>query len=176
MEKWKRIRKSKKYKDIRACIISAILLIFGLAMTFAGFVVRANNSDTWIDASYVQIVERVCAEKNLCPEMVEALIEAESSGQSNVISSYGCVGLMQVSPRYSGYTAAELTNPTTNIEAGTDILLELFKKYGDMYTVLMCYNEGEYSGAIERAESGKYSQYATKIAKRTEILERLHGK
>ena len=42
--------------------------------------------------------------------------------------------------------------------------------------VLMCYNEGEYVGAIKRYESGNYSDYAVSIMERAAELENAHGK
>ena len=53
---------------------------------------------------------------------------------------------------------------------------ELAEKYGDPYLVLMCYNEGEYGGAIKRYESGNYSNYAVSIMERAAELENAHGK
>ena len=55
-----------------------------------------------------------------------------------------------------------------------DYLSELFLEYGDMGTVLMLYNGSR--NALKRGEQGDYTEYAQKIMKRSEQLERLHQK
>ena len=78
--------------------------------------------------------------------IVEAVIEVESRGNPQVVSSSGCVGLMQVLPstgRALGYTRADLLDPVKNREAGTLYLgqmLDLFD--GDMEKALAAYNAG----------------------------------
>ena len=70
----------------------------------------------------------------------------------------------------------DLFEPYQNIELGVYIISNLAADYDDLYAVLMAYNEGEFSGAVERAEEGKWSEYSKKIVNRTQELERLHGK
>ena len=136
--------------------------------------ISAKEQDTWIDDEYVEYIEQVCSEKYLCPELVEALIESESSGQADVVSSGGCVGLMQLNPKYF---EGDLLNWKHNIDLGTDYLIELFEEYGDLEVVLTAYNCGEYSKITKSAiETGEGNAYAKKISKRSAELEGIHGK
>lgn len=72
-----------------------------------------------------------------------AVIERESSGRPTVVSDMGCVGLMQVNPRFHSERmkrlgVTDLTDIDGNIHVGTDYLMELFEKHGEVYLVLMC--------------------------------------
>lgn len=93
-------------------------------------------------------------------ELLQALIATESGFDSTAVSPKGAVGLMQVMPataeRYGvagdKKTPVEkkLTDPRTNIRAGTrylDYLLKLFP--GQLELALAAYNAGE--GAVQRA-------------------------
>lgn len=173
------VERNKRRKEIRDKVRFVIAIVI---MLLAGIIplgvklesIRADNADTWIDDEYVEYIEQVCSEKYLCPELVEALIESESSGQADVVSSGGCVGLMQLNPKYF---EGDLLDWKTNIDLGTDYLIELFEEYGDLEVVLTAYNCGEYSKITKSAiETGEGNSYAKKISKRSAELERIHGK
>ena len=125
--------------------------------------------------------EKVCAERNICPELVQAIIEKESSWNPKAKNG-NCIGLMQINPKYQQermkkFGVTDLTDPYDNILVGTDYLLELFEKYGDVYAVLQFYNAG-YSGnyGLGAYEKGIYTDYAIEVSERAMELERLHGK
>ena len=127
--------------------------------------------------------EKVCAERNICPELVQAIIERESSWNPKAKNG-DCIGLMQINPKYQrerlekfGLTAEDLMDPYNNILVGTDYLLELFEKYGDLYAVLQFYNAGYSENyGLKAWEDGRYSKYAIEVSERSAELERLHGK
>ena len=127
-----------------------------------------------------EMIEEVAEIYNICPELIEAIIEVESGFDANAVSPCGAVGLMQIDPRWhrsrmEALGVNELKDPYSNILVGTDILADLFDEYGDdVYLVLMCYNEGRYGTAVQRAEAGEFSNYARKIVERSAELERLH--
>lgn len=135
-----------------------------------------KKMDTYISEEYQEYVYEVTKEYDLEPELIVAMIEAESSGRASVVSSAKCIGLMQVSPKWhkermEKLGVEDLTDAYGNISVGCDFVAELFEKYEDVYAVLMAYNEGEYSGAIKRANKGEYSEYAKKIVARCEELK-----
>lgn len=142
----------------------------------------ADTADTFIPEEYHEVIIEVAEEYCICPELVMAMIEAESSGNPDAYNKkYGCTGLMQINPKWhkermERLGVTDLYNPYENVLTGCDYLAELFGKYQDIYAVLMAYNEGEYGGAVERAYDGDWSNYAKKIVARSEELERLHGK
>lgn len=165
------VEKNKKRRRIReAC--HTVILSMALTLCFS-IPVALNASDraTYINQEYIDYVYSVCEQKNLCPELVIAVIETESAGRHDVISSHGCIGLMQLDPRYFSGNLFDWRN---NIDQGTDYLLELFQKYNDAPTVLTAFNTGEYSNATRYAVcSGKGNGYSEKVLKRTEELERI---
>nr|DAJ92453.1 MAG TPA: hypothetical protein [Caudoviricetes sp.] len=115
---------------------------------------------------------------DICPELLMAMIEAESSGNPNAENG-DCKGLMQISERWHTGRMAEIGaddiwSETDNIHIGANYLHELFNRYEDVALVLMVYN-GE-SDAAEKAENGYISDYARKILDRSAELERWKGK
>jgi soluble lytic murein transglycosylase-like protein len=92
-------------------------------------------------------------------ELLQALIAAESGYDTNAVSPKGAVGLMQLIPptaqRY-GVTGdantpieKKLTDPKTNIHAGTRYLRDLIKMFpGKLELAVAAYNAGE--GAVQR--------------------------
>ena len=132
--------------------------------------------DTYIKPEYQDYVEEIAESYDLNPNLILAMIESESSGRAKVESSSGCVGLMQIYPKWhqgrmERLGVTDLKDAYSNILVGCDFVAELYEKYGDHYAVLMAYNEGEYGGAIKRAKEGKYSMYSKKIMARAEELE-----
>lgn len=115
---------------------------------------------------------------DICPELLMAMIEAESSGNPKAENG-DCKGLMQISERWHTGRMAEIGaddiwSETDNIHIGANYLHELFNRYEDAALVLMVYN-GE-SDAVEKAENGYISDYARKILERSAELERWKGK
>ena len=115
---------------------------------------------------------------DICPELLIAMIEAESSGNPKAENG-DCKGLMQISERWhtgrmEEIGAEDICSETDNIHIGANYLYELFNRYEDVALVLMVYN-GE-SDAVEKAENGYISDYARKILDRSAELERWKGK
>ncbi len=86
----------------------------------------------------------------LDPDLVGAIVEIESGGSANAISSTGARGLMQLMPE----TARELGiidpfDPRANIWGGTRYLKMLLTRFdGDVILALAAYNAGP--GRVER--------------------------
>lgn len=115
---------------------------------------------------------------DICPELLMAMIEAESSGNPKAENG-DCKGLMQISEKWhtgrmEDIGAEDIWSETDNIHVGANYLYELFNRYEDVALVLMVYN-GE-SDAVEKAENGYISDYARKILDRSAELERWKGK
>lgn len=166
--------KRKRFKQIRCIVVCSLFCIVGLIPI--GARINAEMNQTYINEQYVSYVHDICEEYNICPELIIAMIEAESDGRAGVISKSGAVGLMQVVPKWhtdrmDRLGVTNIYDPYSNILVGVDYIAELASKYHDVPVVLMCYNEGEYGTAIERAERGEFSEYAKKIMHRSEKLQ-----
>ena len=124
-------------------VVGTIVLIllmwcFGLAL-----IVQAEHSrqDDW-----TEYIELVCLDSKICPELVEAIIEKESSWNPTAVNG-DCVGLMQVDQiihwrRAQELNCLDLMDPYDNIRVGVSILEDLIEKYGEAAPALMFYNAG----------------------------------
>ena len=99
---------------------------------------------------YGSIIYREARRNNLPPELVAAVVEAESDFRPRLISHKNAQGLMQIIPSTGRFLGAgDLFNPAENIAAGTKYLRYLHKRFkGDERMVLAAYNAGE--GNVER--------------------------
>lgn len=134
-----------------------------------------DPNDTWISAEVQAICEDAGEAFGVCPELLEAIIERESSGQAGV-SNGPCIGLMQVNKHYHAGRAAalgfsNLWDPRANVYTGASLLRDLCEKYGDIGTALMAYN-----GTRGAAERTSLTPYAQGILDRSMELEQIHGK
>lgn len=159
--------------------LASVFVVAALVMchvTTVGAETDEGLTGSFLPEEYIEIIYDVAEDYYLSPYLVMAVIESESSGNPNVVSHCGAVGLMQVMPKWNEdrmkrLGCKNLYDPRQNITVGCDILLELFEEYEDIYAVLMAYNEGAYGGAIERAYRGEWSDYSIKIVERAAYLE-----
>ena len=76
---------------VAAMMVLLIALIYGsLFLTAAG----EDDREGWTD-----YIERVCEDRQICPELVEALIERESNWDPDAQNGT-CIGLMQIDQVY----------------------------------------------------------------------------
>jgi hypothetical protein len=104
------------------------------------------------------------------PQLVHAVIEAESAFNPWAVSRKGAQGLMQLMPRTaSALGVRDSFNPRDNIEGGVRHLRYLMDRYpGNVSLVLAAYNAGE--GAVEQHGGippyPETQQYVQKILQR----------
>lgn len=166
-------------------VIVGILL--GVAILSQPIQVKANalsyippQEVDGIPTEITQYAEIIGNEFNICPELLEAIAFYESSYDPTVTNG-NCKGLMQVNPTVhrlrfeeAGWATSDWDNAYINMYIAADYLSELFEKYEDVGIVLGVYH-GE-SNAVENGKTGNLSSYTKKILKRSEELERAHGK
>lgn len=156
--------------------ISILGIIIGVMLIMTCSMLTEAEENEWPEIQ--AYIEDVCKDYNICPQLVEAIIETESS--KNPYAQNGdCIGLMQISERWhrermNKLGVTDLRNPYENILVGVDYLYELSQKYPDVGYALMAYN-GD-SRLNQYMESGKLSEYAIKILERSAELEREAGK
>ena len=155
----------------------AIATVLLMAAVLTPVTTASAENDTWISKEAQEQCITYGEEYGICPELLMAIIEQESSGQAYAENG-SCKGLMQVSEKWHKDRMERLGVTDIfegNVLVGTDYLAELFAENDDLYWVLMAYNGGiDYANRMYEAE--KYSRYAVSIANRSAELERLHGK
>lgn len=91
------------------------------------------------------IIYKEAKKNNIEPELVAAVVKAESRFKPTARSHAGAVGLMQLVPRTGKWMGArDLTNPVQNIQAGTKYLRYLTDRFnGNEEKIIAAYNAGE---------------------------------
>jgi soluble lytic murein transglycosylase len=114
---------------------------------------------------YEEYIQASAIRHRVNPYLVAAIINAESSWETNVKSAQGAVGLMQVLPSTAEqlarwkkvdakrYPPEDLTDPEVNIEYGTAYFRYLVERYHEIETALAAYNAG-LANADEWAKTG----------------------
>ena len=132
--------------------------------------------NTYLSESTIDYCYQYGDEYDFRPELLIAIIEAESSGNPNATNG-DCLGLMQVSAKWhtdrmEKLDVSDLYDEGGNILVATDYLYELFMKYSDVGMMLLVYN-GDSSAKDYWNGNGELSAYAKKIINRTEELEKI---
>lgn len=119
---------------------------------------------------YGTIIYREARRNNLAPELVAAVVEAESDFRPKLISEKNAQGLMQLIPSTGRLMGADdLFDPEENVAAGTKYLRYLFNRFPDQRTALAAYNAGE--GNVEKFGGmppfGETQMYVQRVLSRT---------
>ncbi len=89
-------------------------------------------------------------------DLISKMIQIESRGNPNAVSSAGAGGLMQLMPgTAAGLGVSNVFDSSQNIAGGTKYINDLISKYGDVQTALMAYNWGP--GNVDKYLAGQKS-------------------
>ena len=96
------------------------------------------------------IIYKEARKNNVRPELVAAVVQAESRFKPTARSGAGAIGLMQLVPRTGRWMGArDLTNPQQNVAAGAKYLKYLSERFdGNETKMIAAYNAGE--GNVKR--------------------------
>ena len=167
-----------------------LLFVFAVvALAFAGYLWRSPPDAVQrirYPLHYRPIVAGHARNYRLEPELLAAVIEAESKFDADAKSPSGAIGLMQLMPttahgiavRTGGtaFRSDDLYNPEINVRYGAWYLRHLLDKYGDERTALAAYNAGQDN--VDRWRSaGKGLAFAETRAyvDKVEKLKRIYG-
>ncbi len=120
-------------------IAGLVLLTAGLSLSL-----RALPQDP-ARKTYDPVVRKVAKLHGIEPELIHAIIQAESNYESTAVSPKGARGLMQLMPATArAYGVSDYFDPEQNIEGGTKYLKDLIRLYeGKTSLVLAAYNAGQ---------------------------------
>lgn len=103
---------------------------------------------TWDHAvPFARHVRDAAKASNVRPELLHALIHAESSYQPGARSPAGAMGLMQLMPGVlRRYSVRDPLDPRQNIHAGARYVRELLDRFEDNVSLMLAaYNAGEHA-------------------------------
>ncbi|HYR28873.1 MAG TPA: lytic transglycosylase domain-containing protein [Thermoanaerobaculia bacterium] len=102
------------------------------------------------EVPFGSIIYKEAKKNGVRPELVAAVVEAESRFKPTARSGAGAIGLMQLVPRTGKWMGAkDLTNPQQNVAAGAKYLKYLNERFdGNETKVIAAYNAGE--GNVKR--------------------------
>ncbi len=148
------------------------------AMILNPLTVLSQDNDTYISETAKQACIEYGEQYGICPELLMAMVEKESSGNPNTESG-GCMGLMQINPKWhkermERLGVMDIFDERGNILVAADYLAELFAEHVEVSLVLDKYNGN--SKAQSNYDDGVISDYTKRILERSCILEELHGK
>jgi transglycosylase-like protein with SLT domain len=111
-----------------------------------------DDSQPVPEGPYGGLIYEAARRHQINPQIVSAVIRAESAGNPRAISRKGARGLMQLMPATGerfGVRKDQLTDPGRNLEAGITYLKWLADRFGnDLERILAAYNAGE--GTVDR--------------------------
>lgn len=134
-------------------------------------------SEINLDAEMQEWIWNYCNDKNISPALVMAIIERESSCNSNCIGDNGnSFGYMQIYKKWhidrmKKLGVTDLLDGKQNVKVGVDYLLELFSENPNATWVLNAYNGGR-SYANRKSDT----DYSVDVLDRSAVLERLFEK
>ncbi len=129
--------------------------------------------------TYDQDIRRIGRQYQVEPQLIKAIIQAESDFNHRAVSRRGALGLMQLMPD----TARELHvvnpfNARENIDGGTRYLRQILDNFkGNLTLSLAAYNAGP--GLVTRTgavpEIPETQQYVTKVIRQYKEYKRQNG-
>lgn len=99
--------------------------------------------------AYNEFFQKAADTYHISVDLLKAVAKQESGFQSNIVSSAGAIGIMQLMPSTAEYLG--VTNPydpEQNIMGGAKLLSELYERYnGNLDFTLAAYNAG--AGSVD---------------------------
>lgn len=161
------------------CRRLAAAMLAALALASGTLTLHAGKRGALPETEVRRLAERVGAEYNICPELLQAVAWRESR-YDPMAANGRCTGLMQVDSRWhrdrmERLGVSSLHDPEGNMRVAADYLAELFSEYEEAAVVLMFYS-GDSRAREYSQGTGEMSDYVWEVLEESMALEREHGK
>lgn len=133
-------------------------LMFKLLEDFTGSMETGTNASAPAlqsagatrQGKFEDLIQQASARYEVDPNLIRAVIKAESGFKPDAVSYAGAMGLMQLMPgTAAGLGVEDPLDPADNIDGGTKLLHRLLKRYNDNIPLaLAAYNAG--MGAVSK--------------------------
>ena len=109
-----------------------------------------SSTATPATGDFAALINQAAKKYNVNPNLVQAVVKAESNFNPSAVSSAGALGLMQLMPATAaGLGVSNALDPAQNIEGGVKFLSQLLTHYnGNVKLAVAAYNAGQ--GAVDR--------------------------
>jgi soluble lytic murein transglycosylase-like protein len=135
---------------VQAAAESPLLAVAEAPKKLAEVTEEARQEFFHKEVPFGKIIYQEAKKNEIRPELVAAVVQAESRFKPTARSGAGAIGLMQLVPKTGRWMGArDLTNPAQNIAAGAKYLRYLSDRFdGNETKMIAAYNAGE--GNVQR--------------------------
>jgi soluble lytic murein transglycosylase-like protein len=139
----------------------------------------AQSGASGLNASLKGLIRRYATHYGVDPALVHAMVDTESRGDADAVSSRGARGLMQLMPATARMLGVNPRDPADNLRGGIAYFAGLVRQFGDVPSALVAYNAGPtHAERVRRGDAvlyGESRRYLERIASLTGMTSYLPG-